>query len=267
MRPRNSASTRPIEPWPRPCASRPRRSHSGTNGTSASGSGAWMLTALVTTAPASAARTCSAVSMPARSWASAVEAPRCGVTTTSSRANSGCSVNGSSGKTSRAAPPTLPGLEARIERVEVDQLAAGAVDDANAVLHRGDRLGVDPVDRLRGLRQVDRDQVGPRVELLAGPRPPRPPGRGTARARRTCRTPPPPSRTPGRGGRPAGRSGRTRSRPASSRTARCRRSGSAPTARRRASRAPAARCGEERAPSPGCARRPRPSSTRGRWRR
>ena len=67
-----------------------------------------MLTALVTTPPVSAAVTCSAVTTPARSWASAVEAPRCGVTTTSSRAKIGCSVKGSEGKTSSAAPPSLP---------------------------------------------------------------------------------------------------------------------------------------------------------------
>ena len=67
-----------------------------------------MLTALVTTPPVSAAVTCSAVTTPARSWASAVEAPRWGVTTTSSRAKIGCSVKGSEGKTSSAAPPSLP---------------------------------------------------------------------------------------------------------------------------------------------------------------
>ena len=67
-----------------------------------------MLTALVTTPPVRAAVTCSAVTTPARSWASAVEAPRCGVTTTSARAKIGCSVKGSEGKTSSAAPPSLP---------------------------------------------------------------------------------------------------------------------------------------------------------------
>ena len=43
---------------------------------------AGMLTAVETTPPVSAATTCSAVCTPARSWASVVEAPRCGVTTT-----------------------------------------------------------------------------------------------------------------------------------------------------------------------------------------
>ena len=111
MRPRNSAVTRSTEPSPRPWARRPSFSQSGTKGASASissGRTAAMLTALVTTPPVSAAVTCSAVTIPARSCASAVEAPRWGVTTTSSRAKIGCSVKGSEGKTSSAAPATLP---------------------------------------------------------------------------------------------------------------------------------------------------------------
>ena len=92
IRPRNSATIRSTEPLPRPWASRPSFSHSGTNGASASissGRTAAMLTALVTTPPESARRTWSAVIVPARSCASAVDAPRCGVTTTLSRPNSG----------------------------------------------------------------------------------------------------------------------------------------------------------------------------------
>ena len=98
MRPRNSALTLSTEPSPRPWARRPSFSQSGTKGASASiasGRTAAMLTALVTTPPVSAAVTCSAVTTPARSCASAVEAPRCGVTTTSPRAKIGCSVKGS----------------------------------------------------------------------------------------------------------------------------------------------------------------------------
>ena len=125
-----------------------------------------MLTALVTTPPVSAAVTCSAVTTPARSWASAVEAPRCGVTTTSSRAKIGCSVKGSEGKTSSAAPASLPLSSPASDRVEVDQLAAGAVDDPGAVLHRGDRVGVDQADRLRRLRRVQGDDVGAAEQVL-----------------------------------------------------------------------------------------------------
>ena len=68
-------------------------------------------------------------------------------------------MNGSKGKTT--------GLEPGLERVEVDQLATGAVDDPDPVAHLLDRRGVDPVHRLRGFRQVDRDQVRTPVELLA----------------------------------------------------------------------------------------------------
>ncbi len=45
---------------------------------------------------------------PALSWASAVEAPRCGVTTTLSSSNSGLEVVGSSANTSSDAPARWP---------------------------------------------------------------------------------------------------------------------------------------------------------------
>ena len=44
----------------------------------------------------------------------------------------------------------LARLEPGEQRVEVDQLAAGAVDDPHAVAHLRDRVGVDPVDRSPG---------------------------------------------------------------------------------------------------------------------
>ena len=47
-----------------------------------SGAIAGMFTAVETTPPVNAATTCSAVCTPARSCASVVDAPRCGVTTT-----------------------------------------------------------------------------------------------------------------------------------------------------------------------------------------
>ena len=87
MRPRYSTSTRSIEePSASETARRPSWRQSGTNGPSTSmsaGEIAGMLTAVVTTPPGvSAAMICSAVCVPARSCASVVEAPRCGVTTT-----------------------------------------------------------------------------------------------------------------------------------------------------------------------------------------
>ena len=45
----------------------------------------------------------------------------------------------------------LARLEPALERVEVDQLAAGAVDDPDAVAHLRDRLGVDPVRSVSGV--------------------------------------------------------------------------------------------------------------------
>ena len=88
------------------------------------------------------------------------------MTTTSSRAKIGCSVKGSDGEDVEGRAAELARLEAGHQGVEVDQLAAGAVDDAGAVLHRGDRLGVDQADRLRRLRHVQGDQVGAAEQLL-----------------------------------------------------------------------------------------------------
>ncbi len=82
-----------------------------TNGPTSSRSSAGItgtLTALETTSPLSAAATCSATIRPARSCASCVEAPRCGVSTTLSSSKMRPDVYGSSGNTSSAAPATCP---------------------------------------------------------------------------------------------------------------------------------------------------------------
>ena len=84
IRPMCSTSTRSTESESA-AAIVPSRWASGTNGPSTSMSSAdtaGMFTAVETTPPVSAATTCSAVCTPARSCASAVLAPRCGVTTT-----------------------------------------------------------------------------------------------------------------------------------------------------------------------------------------
>ncbi|CAB4921920.1 unannotated protein [freshwater metagenome] len=65
-------------------------------------------TASGTSSPASALRTETATAMPARSCASSVDAPKCGVATTLSKVNNGESVHGSVEKTSSPAPPTRP---------------------------------------------------------------------------------------------------------------------------------------------------------------
>jgi hypothetical protein len=61
---------------------------------------------------------------------------------------------------------------ARVERVLqilVDQQRpARDVQHADAVLHLRERLGVEPVLGIGRLRQVDRDEVGGGVELVAG---------------------------------------------------------------------------------------------------
>ncbi len=64
------------------------------------------LTAKGTKSPLRARMTCSAMVTPALSWASAVDAPRCGDTTTEDSSNKGDSVVGSLANTSRPAPWT-----------------------------------------------------------------------------------------------------------------------------------------------------------------
>ncbi len=61
----------------------------------------------------------------------------------------------------------LAGVERVLERRVVDELAARAVDHADAVLHLRERLGVQPAARLGRLGQVDRDEVGLGVDVGA----------------------------------------------------------------------------------------------------
>ena len=78
----------------------PRSSQRPTNGMTSSASSPRLngtLTALGANCPLRASATCSAVWMPARSCASLVEAPRCGVLTTWSYLKSTSSVVGSVG--------------------------------------------------------------------------------------------------------------------------------------------------------------------------
>ena len=118
-------------------ASRASR-QSGTNGASASitsGRTAAMLTAVVTTPPVSAAVTCSAVTTPARSWASAVEAPRCGRDDDVVALQDRVVGEGLLGEDVERGAGDPARLEPLGQRVEVDQLAAGAVDDPDALAH------------------------------------------------------------------------------------------------------------------------------------
>ena len=126
----------------------------------------------------------------------------------------------------------LAGVERVLERLVDEQLAAGAVDDAYAVLHLRERLGVEPAARLGRLGQVDGDEVGLAVDVgarlgLVDAELAEALGR-TRTGRRRARA----CRSPGRGRRRAGRCGRSRGSRASSRRPRRRRTSSAPTCRR-----------------------------------
>ena len=129
------------------------------------------LTASGTSSPPSARRTDLATATPAFSWASSVEAPRCGVTTTVSSSNSGLSVRRLLGEDVEAGAGD-PALGERVgERLLVDDAAAGGVDDAHGRLDLGQRLLADQADRLGGLGQVHGDEVALREQLVEGDQP------------------------------------------------------------------------------------------------
>ena len=126
-----------------------------------------MLTALVTTPPVSAAVTCSAVTTPARSWASAVEAPRCrrddhvvaledrvlgerlGREDVERGARQPCPTRGPASSASRSISSPRAQLTIRTPS-RIFPIASASMK----------------FDRLRRLRQVQRDEVGARVELV-----------------------------------------------------------------------------------------------------
>ena len=126
-----------------------------------------MLTAFVTTAPSSAAATCSATITPARSCASSVEAARCGVTTTLSRSSSGPEY-GSSEKTSSAAAATLP------ERSASTSASSSTSSPRAALIRRApsgslvDRLAAQVALRLLGERKVQGHELGGGKRLVLG---------------------------------------------------------------------------------------------------
>ncbi len=108
---------------------------------------------------------CSAICTATFSCASAVEAPRCGVQTTFSRRTAGSRVAGSVSNTSSAAPATWPLVQRLGQRRLVHQPAAGAVDDAHALLVLRQRLAREDVAGLVGERRVQGDEVGARQQL------------------------------------------------------------------------------------------------------
>ena len=60
----------------------------------------------------------------------------------------------------------MAGIERSAQRHLVDQPAARAIDDAHALLHRGERLGVDDVLGLLGQRRVQGDEIGAPEQLV-----------------------------------------------------------------------------------------------------
>ena len=62
----------------------------------------------------------------------------------------------------------LPRPDRLVERCLVDEPAARGVDDADAVLHLRERLGVDEAAGLVAERKVQRDDVGLRVDVRRG---------------------------------------------------------------------------------------------------
>ena len=104
--------------------------------------------------------------MPALSCASLVEAPRCGVTTTLSRPNSGESVVGSTANTSSAAPPRWPSSSA-LASASSSTMPPRAVFTRRApgFIRRELVLAEQPLG-LRRPRQMDRHEVGLDQERL-----------------------------------------------------------------------------------------------------
>src|SRR5207237_7055449 len=94
--PRTSTVTAAATPPATAVNTRPSFSASGSSGrtSSATTPPAWTLTASGTKSPCNASLTLRATARPALSWASTVDAPRWGVTTTLSNPNSGDAVHG-----------------------------------------------------------------------------------------------------------------------------------------------------------------------------
>ena len=116
----------------------------------------------------SARRTDLATATPAFSWASSVEAPRCGVTTTDSWREQravGARLLGEDVDAGAGDPALGDGVG---EGLLVDDAAAGGVDDAHGRLDLGERLLADQADRLGGLGQVDGDEVALGEQLVEG---------------------------------------------------------------------------------------------------
>ena len=129
-------------------------------------SAALTLTAKGTNSPARASPTCSAIVSPALSWASAVLAPRCGVTTTCGSSNSGDAVVGSVANTSIAAPPMRP------SRIASARASSSITPPRDTLTIRRFGLALassslaDHAQRLGRLDHVQREEVGHADQLV-----------------------------------------------------------------------------------------------------
>ena len=124
------------------------------------------LTASGTNSPSRASFTDRATATPALSWASTVEAPRCGVTTTDSNSNSGESVHGSVTNTSMPAPATWPLARASASACSSTSPPRAAFTMRTPRLHRASCSAPIRPSVSGRLGQVDRDEVALAQQLL-----------------------------------------------------------------------------------------------------
>ena len=161
-----SVLTPPRENWAK---NRPRTSARGRYGAIAravSGVSSGALTAYRALRPSRTSRTCAATSSATRIWASAVEAPRCGVSSVFGASRSGESVGGSWSKTSIPAPPRCPLAQRVGDGGLVDDAAAGDVEDDRPRLHLGDRRLADQARVRARQRDVDGHDVRATQQLV-----------------------------------------------------------------------------------------------------
>ena len=214
MSPRTSTSTRAATPPASAVKIRPSCSASGRPGRiSSSTAPPCTLTASGTNSPARASRTDRATSVPAFSCASAVLAPRCGVTTTLSKREQRAVGARLAGVDVQRGPGHPAVGERAGQRGLVHDPAARRVDDPHLGLDQVQLAVAEQADGLGGARQVDADEVGLGQQLVqagqadAQLRRPGPPPRTGRRRPRSCRTRPAARRParrscPGRGCRP-----------------------------------------------------------------
>ena len=116
-------------------------------------------TANGTKSPASASTTCSAICSPALSCASFVLAPRCGVTTTLGQPEQRRGRRRLGGEDVDRGTADAALADRLGERLLVDDPAPGGVHDPHAGLGVAEQLPAEQPDGLRGLGQVDGDEV------------------------------------------------------------------------------------------------------------